>query len=117
MARSERERTIELGGVRLDLDSMRAFDCMDGRDRELELSPTEHRILKTFLEQPDRLLSRGHLMTAIWGEKIVGPRTIDSHVSHVRGKIRRTSLQIESIRGAGYRLSVGSRTPSAFPRP
>lgn len=108
--RDRREFLFERGGLRVDLENMRAFilaeEGSEGTWEEIDLSVTEHRIFKALLEKPNGVRTRDQLMSQIWGDRIVGPRTIDSHVSNLRAKISKSSVQIESVRGLGYRLSL-----------
>ena len=97
---------VRLGDLRIELDNMRAFGHDADGEIELDLSPTEHRILRTLVEKPGRLMTREQLMSRIWGDTIVGPRTVDSHVSNLRAKLRGTGTHIESVRGQGYRLGI-----------
>jgi two-component system phosphate regulon response regulator PhoB len=91
---------VEHLGVRIDRVRHRAF--ADGR--ELELTPTEFRLLECLLRQPGRAFSRHQLMDASIGEgAFVLERTIDVHVKTLRKKLGTSDL-IETVRGVGYRF-------------
>jgi two-component system phosphate regulon response regulator PhoB len=86
--------------VRIDRVRHRAF----ARDKELELTPTEFRLLECLLRQPGRAFSRHQLMDAAIGEgAIVLERTIDVHIKTLRRKLGSADL-IETVRGVGYRF-------------
>ena len=86
--------------VRIDRVRHRAF--ADGR--ELDLTPTEFRLLECMLRQPGRAFTRAQLMDAAIGEgAIVLERTIDVHVKTLRRKLGESDL-IETVRGVGYRF-------------
>jgi two-component system phosphate regulon response regulator PhoB len=86
--------------VRIDRLRHRAY--MD--DRELDLTPTEFRLLECLLRQPGRAFSRHQLMDAAIGEgAIVLERTIDVHIKTLRRKLGQMDL-IETVRGVGYRF-------------
>jgi two-component system phosphate regulon response regulator PhoB len=86
--------------VKIDRVRHRAF--VDGR--ELELTPTEFRLLECLLRQPGRAFTRHQLMDAAIGEgAIVLERTIDVHVKTLRRKLGAGDL-IETVRGVGYRF-------------
>ena len=91
---------IEHLGVRIDRLRHRAF--VEGR--ELDLTPTEFRLLECMLRQPGRAFTRHQLMDAAIGEgAIVLERTIDVHIKTLRKKLGDADL-IETVRGVGYRF-------------
>jgi two-component system phosphate regulon response regulator PhoB len=91
---------VEYLNVRIDRVRHRAFV----KGRELELTPTEFRLLECLLRQPGRAFSRHQLMDAAIGEgAIVLERTIDVHIKTLRRKLGATDL-IETVRGVGYRF-------------
>jgi two-component system phosphate regulon response regulator PhoB len=74
------------------------------RERELDLTPTEFRLLECLVRQPGRAFSRHQLMDAAIGEgAIVLERTIDVHIKTLRRKLGDMDL-IETVRGIGYRF-------------
>jgi two-component system, OmpR family, phosphate regulon response regulator PhoB len=94
---------VEHLSVRIDRVRHRAF--VEGR--ELELTPTEFRLLECLLRQPGRAFTRHQLMDAAIGEgAIVLERTIDVHVKTLRRKLGSADL-IETVRGVGYRFREG----------
>jgi two-component system phosphate regulon response regulator PhoB len=94
---------IEYLSVRIDRVRHRAF--ADGR--ELDLTPTEFRLLECLLRQPGRAFTRHQLMDAAIGEgAVVLERTIDVHVKTLRRKLSASDL-IETVRGVGYRFREG----------
>jgi two-component system phosphate regulon response regulator PhoB len=91
---------IEHLGVRLDRVKHRV--SVDGKD--VELTPTEFRLLECLLKQPGRAFSRQQLMNASAGEgSVVLERTIDVHIKTLRRKLGKADL-IETVRGVGYRF-------------
>ena len=91
---------IEHMGVKIDRVRHRAF----AEDRELDLTPTEFRLLECMLRQPGRAFTRHQLMDAAIGEgAIVLERTIDVHIKTLRKKVGAAEL-IETVRGVGYRF-------------
>jgi two-component system phosphate regulon response regulator PhoB len=91
---------IEYLGVRIDRVRHRAF--VEGR--ELDLTPTEFRLLECLLRQPGRAFSRHQLMEAAIGQgTVVLERTIDVHIKTLRRKVGASDL-IETVRGVGYRF-------------
>jgi two-component system phosphate regulon response regulator PhoB len=74
-------------------------------NRELDLTPTEFRLLECLLSQPGRAFSRPQLMDAAMGDSaIVLERTIDVHIKTLRKKLGSDVDYIETVRGVGYRF-------------
>ena len=86
--------------MRIDRVRHRAFVT----EHELDLTPTEFRLLECMLRQPGRAFTRAQLMDAAIGEgAVVLERTIDVHVKTLRRKLGEGDL-IETVRGVGYRF-------------
>lgn len=76
------------------------------RDKTLDLTPTEFRLLETLIRQPGRAFTRDDLIdSAISDGAQVEPRTIDVHVKSLRKKLGVAADYVETVRGVGYRLS------------
>ena len=91
---------IEHKHVKVDMVKHRAFIL----DEELDLTPTEFRLLECLLRSPGRAFSRQHLMDCAIGEgAIVLERTIDVHIKTLRKKLGSMDM-IETVRGLGYRF-------------
>ncbi|MFY9252334.1 MAG: response regulator transcription factor [Fuerstiella sp.] len=74
-------------------------------DVELDLTPTEFRLLWTLANQPGRPFSRNELMDTSRGEDANAlERTIDVHVRSLRKKLGETADVVETVRGVGYRF-------------
>ncbi|MCY2971329.1 MAG: response regulator transcription factor [Planctomycetota bacterium] len=97
------ESTVELiehKQVKVDMVRHKAFVL----DQELDLTPTEFRLLECLLRSPGRAFSRQHLMDSAIGEgAIVLERTIDVHIKTLRKKLGAMDM-IETVRGLGYRF-------------
>jgi two-component system phosphate regulon response regulator PhoB len=100
---AETPEVLEHQGVRID--RLRHRVTVDGRN--LELTPTEFKLLECLLRQPGRAFSRPQLMDAAIGDQaIVLERTIDVHIKTLRRKLGDPDL-IETVRGVGYRFREG----------
>jgi two-component system phosphate regulon response regulator PhoB len=105
-ADGEKTDVIEHLNVRIDRLRHRAY--VEGR--ELDLTPTEFRLLETLLRQPGRAFTRSQLMDAAIGEgAVVLERTIDVHVKSLRRKLGAAGEYIETVRGVGYRFREDSK--------
>jgi two-component system phosphate regulon response regulator PhoB len=73
--------------------------------RDIELSPTEFRLLEHLMQNPGRVYSRSQLLDAVWGRDIyVDERTVDVHVGRLRKSLQcgRESDPIRTVRSMGY---------------
>ncbi|WP_028546214.1 response regulator transcription factor [Paenibacillus taiwanensis] len=76
---------------------------------QIPLRPKEFEVLLYLVQRPGTVITRDDLMNAVWGfDYIGGQRTVDVHVSSLRKKLEmnQQSVQIDSIRGVGYKLVV-----------
>lgn len=93
-------KSLELAGVRLDLETHEAFV----HGELVKLTLTEYRILATLLLGQGRVLSRASLMSKAMGPGVlVTERTIDVHVTAIRKKLGDQADLIKTVRGVGYR--------------
>jgi len=75
--------------------------------REVELGPTEYRLLEFLMERPGRVFSREQLLDGVWGSEVyIDERTVDVHVGRLRKAVNRGREPdpIRTVRGAGYAL-------------
>lgn len=99
------EEVIEVQGLRLDPVSHR----VTADEAELEMGPTEFRLLHFFMTHPERVYSREQLLNNVWGTNVyVEDRTVDVHIRRLRKAITCTGHDalIQTVRGAGYRFST-----------
>jgi two-component system phosphate regulon response regulator PhoB len=72
---------------------------------EIQLTPTEYRLLATLLERRGRVQSRRQLLQAAWDVHAqIETRTVDMHVQRLRTKLGPAGDLIETVRGFGYRF-------------
>jgi two-component system phosphate regulon response regulator PhoB len=92
---------VAAGGIEIDRSRHRA--AVHGE--ELNLTPTEFRLLWALVRQPGRAFSRHELMEAAMGDDaLVLERTIDVHIKSLRQKLDSHGEKIETVRGVGYRF-------------
>ena len=71
---------------------------------ELEMGPTEFRLLHFFMTHPERVHSRGQLLDKVWGDHVfIEERTVDVHVKRLREALGTAGTMVQTVRGAGYR--------------
>jgi two-component system, OmpR family, alkaline phosphatase synthesis response regulator PhoP len=93
--------TIEICRLRVDLAGHAAFVG----DKTLKLRTKEFTLLATFAQNLGIVLSREKLLELVWGFDYYGEtRTVDVHVNHLREKLEGSGVNIETLRGAGYKF-------------
>ena len=94
------------GDLMIEPDRRRAL--VDGE--EIQLRPKEFGLLVTLAMEPGRVFDRQRLLDLVWGEEvIVDERTVDVHISWLRGKLQAAGIPdgcIRTVYGAGYRFDV-----------
>jgi two-component system phosphate regulon response regulator PhoB len=99
------DEVLEAGNLNLDPVSHRV--TVD--QREILLGPTEYRLLKFLMGNPERVYSRGQLLDFVWGQNVyVEERTVDVHIRRLRKALEpfRVDHYVQTVRGAGYRFST-----------
>lgn len=98
---------IYTANLEVDLESHRAHFKNNNTLTEITLTRTEFQILATLIQSLDQVFSREMLLSKVWGESTnVSDRVVDSHISHLRRKLTPTGINLESLRGEGYRMTV-----------
>jgi len=99
--------SVAVGGLQLDAATHRASYA----GQPLKLGPTEFRLLHYLMKHAERVHSRAQLLDRIWGDHVfIEERTVDVHVKRLREALGEASAMLETVRGAGYRLTAA---PSA----
>ncbi len=102
------DTAVEISGLRLDPATRRVSRPVDGLSREVKVGPTEFRLLHFLMTHPERVHSRAQLLDRVWGDHVfIEERTVDVHVKRLREALApvQCSALIETVRGAGYRLT------------
>ena len=95
---------LRIGVLQIDRGAHRVQ--VDGHD--IELTPTEYRLLLTLAERRGRVQGRSHLLERVWdAAPDIQTRTVDMHVQRLRTKLGAAGDLIETVRGFGYRLRAG----------
>ncbi len=98
------EDEVEIAGLRIDNVSHRV--SVDGR--QVDIAPTEYRLLYFLMTHGDRAYSRSQLLDQVWGDQVyVEERTVDVHVRRLRKALEPTGHDrlLQTVRGLGYRFS------------
>lgn len=104
LRRSKPERTAEtLKAGDIEIDRIRKRVSRSGRD--INLGPTEYRLMEFLMERPGRVFTREQLLDGVWGNEVyIDERTVDVHVGRLRKAINRGREMdpIRTVRGSGY---------------
>ena len=95
------EDQLKAGDLILDRKSRR----INRGQRDINLSPTEFRLLEQLMQNPGRVYSRGQLLDTVWGrDSYVDERTVDVHVGRLRKSLSRgkEADPIRTVRATGY---------------
>ena len=96
---------VELGGLRLDPGTHR----VSAGAAEVNLGPTEFRLLHFLMTHPERVHGRSQLLDQVWGDHVfVEERTVDVHIRRLRAALEASGHDrlIQTVRGSGYRMSA-----------
>jgi len=104
--------SVQIGDLALDAATHR----VTFRGADVKVGPTEFRLLHYLMKNPERVHSRGSLLDKVWGDHVfIEERTVDVHVKRLRESLRDAAVMVQTVRGAGYRLTaaVTRDTPQA----
>ena len=88
VAMDEEDHTVSISGV------------------EIPFTVTEFKLLQYFLKRKGRVQTRETLLISVWKfDAEVETRTVDAHIRRLRKKMESADLEIETVRGVGYRLA------------
>jgi two-component system phosphate regulon response regulator PhoB len=101
------ENLLQAGKLELDIQAHKILSA----DKEIQLAPTEYRLLEFFIRHPDRAYSRSQLLDQVWGGNVyVEERTVDVHIRRVRKILQELGLDdyIQTVSRFGYRFSANN---------
>ncbi len=95
--------SVAVGGLILDAATHR----ISYQGQELKLGPTEFKLLHYLMKHAERVHSRSSLLDKVWGDHVfIEERTVDVHVKRLREALGTAGTMVETVRGAGYRLTA-----------
>jgi two-component system, OmpR family, phosphate regulon response regulator PhoB len=84
------------------------------KGQQLKVGPTEFKLLHYFMKHAERVHSRSQLLDKVWGDHVfIEERTVDVHVKRLREALGGAGAMVETVRGAGYRLTAQPQTTAA----
>ena len=95
------ESVIVAGAITINLDQ----HLVSVDEVTIDLSPTEFRLLETFMQNPTRVLSKDFLLTEVWGlDNYADPNVVETYVSYLRKKLG-DAFPLRTVRGVGYQFT------------
>lgn len=95
--------SVTIGELTLDAATHR----VTWQGQPLKLGPTEFKLLNYLMKHPERVHSRSQLLDKVWGDHVfIEERTVDVHVKRLREALGAAGMLVETVRGAGYRLTA-----------
>ncbi len=88
----------------ISIDDDQHLVTFDGE--EVDLSPTEYRLLQILIEKKGRVLSKNLLLDEVWGITFESESTVvDTYISYLRKKLHRDGFEgIKTVRGVGFQI-------------
>ena len=108
------DSVVEVGALRIDPATRR----VSRGTTEVKVGATEFRLLHFYMTHPERVHSRPQLLDRVSGDHvIIEERTVDVHVKRLREALSTVQCahMIETVRGAGYRLTQQSSSLAPSP--
>ncbi len=99
---------LRFGALRVDLQKRQVW----AGEQELNLGRREFEILALLVRKSGDVVTRADILDVLGEEAEIYDRTIDSHLSHIRKKLKsagETGVQIAPVYGVGYRLEAADR--------
>ncbi len=103
--------SLHVGDLTLLVNEQRVFREAHGTKTEISLTSHEFKILHLLSRSIHSTVSREQILNVAWGASLyVEGRNVDTHISHIRKKLKGSSVSIRAIYGEGYRLEVKRST-------
>ena len=97
------DERVEIGELVLDTATHR----VTWQGASLKVGPTEFKLLAYLMQHAERVHSRAQLLDKVWGDHVyIEERTVDVHVKRLRESLAAAASMVETVRGAGYRLTA-----------
>ena len=102
-APEQADASVTIGALALDSATHR----VSWQGQVLKIGPTEFKLLNYLMKHSERVHSRGQLLDKVWGDPVfIEERTVDVHVKRLREALGAAGAMVETVRGAGYRLTA-----------
>ena len=99
--RQARPEEIRIGTLVIDIPR----HSVHVRNKLIELTATEFKLLTLLAQRRGRVQSREQLLRDVWGyETPIDTRTVDTHMRRLRDKLGSAASHLDTLRGVGYRF-------------
>jgi DNA-binding response OmpR family regulator len=85
-------------GIFINLETRQAIV---GKEK-IKLTKKEFELLEILIKNKGKILSYDDILTSIWSDKYSDPHTIETHISSLRGKLKKKGKLIKNVSGVGY---------------
>jgi DNA-binding response OmpR family regulator len=97
----EPAQQIRFAGMVID----RSRHCVTYKEKPLDLTLTEFKLVTVLAERKGRVQSREQLLKDVWGyNTFIDTRTVDTHMRRLRDKLGDAAKLLDTVRGVGYRF-------------
>ena len=96
LRRVQKSSILRVGRYEMNVEKMRV--TRDGQ--ELSLNNKEFQLLRYFLQNEGKVLTREELLMGVWGYEYGESRTLDNHIA----RLRKLGLNFETVFGVGYKF-------------
>lgn len=101
----EEQDVFTVGSIKLIIPFQRVYDS--NTNKEIHLTPIEFKLFFVLMKNHGSLVTRETFMKFVWGDTpSITKRVLDSHISDLRLKMKRTGHSIVNIRNVGYQLNL-----------
>lgn len=106
-AEQKNKNFLQVGDLAIDSDKMSVEHSSASGKKNIELTPSEFKLLKLLCSRPSHVYTRDQLIDQVWGiSKYITQRTVDAHISHLRKKLNDSNVRIETVLSVGYKVEV-----------
>ena len=100
-----KSNVMEWKEVKIDKDKQ-SVTIKGAAEESIDLTSLEFKLLIYMANRPESVIKREDMLDAIWGKDVyVYPRSVDTHMSKLRKKLKDVGTVIESVHGVGYKFS------------
>ena len=93
---------VKFKNISIDLNAEKVYK----NGQSVRLGPTEFKILRLFLQSPERVFSRREIIRYLWGnDESFNQRLIDVHINRIRDALGKDNPIIRTVRFIGYSLN------------
>lgn len=105
-SQKEQNESVHLGDIIIDHPRVRVSRKRGNETEDLRFTAIEFKILVLLTQRLETVYSRDQLLEKVWPGTFINERTVDSHIAHVREKLRDSKLKVETVKGLGYRAQI-----------